>query len=79
MQPPLLNRPGMGAKLVTYYRKQDAADTGHQKLKLGKGTGTCSVHALIVVSSWLRKMLLGCQVWRRHGEPSGLTFIRHGH
>jgi len=25
----------MGAKLVTYYRKKDATDTGHQKLKEG--------------------------------------------
>lgn len=35
LQPPLLNRPGMGAKLVTYYRKQKADDQGHQKLKQG--------------------------------------------
>lgn len=35
LQPPLLNRPGMGAKLVTYYRKRDAADTEHTKLKQG--------------------------------------------
>lgn len=34
-QPPLLNRPGMGAKLVTYYRKRDDADADFQKLKLG--------------------------------------------
>lgn len=33
--PPLLNRPGMGAKLVTYYRRKEAADTEHQKLKQG--------------------------------------------
>ena len=36
LQPPLLNRPGMGAKLVTYYRKRDASDTDHQKLKQGE-------------------------------------------
>jgi hypothetical protein len=36
MQPPLLNRPGMGAKLVTYYRKRGASDTDHQKLKQGE-------------------------------------------
>ena len=39
LQPPLLNRPGMGAKLVSYYRKRDAADTGHQKLKQGEPPG----------------------------------------
>ncbi|PRW61593.1 Transcription initiation factor TFIID subunit 1 isoform C [Chlorella sorokiniana] len=32
-QPPLLNRPGMGARLITYYRKKDGADTGHLELK----------------------------------------------
>ena len=36
LQPPLLNRPGMGAKLVTYYRKRDASDADHQKLKQGE-------------------------------------------
>ena len=34
-QPPLLNRPGMGARLITYYRKKDGADTGHLELKKG--------------------------------------------
>lgn len=44
LQPPLLNRPGMGAKLVTYYRKQKADDVGHQKLKQGVLRGqSCSV------------------------------------
>lgn len=32
-EPPLLNRPGMGLKLVTFYRKKDAADVGHRALK----------------------------------------------
>jgi hypothetical protein len=36
VQPPLLNRPGMGAKLVTYYRKRDPADVDFQKLKQGR-------------------------------------------
>lgn len=35
LQPPLLNRPGMGARLITYYRKKEAADTGHLELKKG--------------------------------------------
>ncbi|KAI3432621.1 hypothetical protein D9Q98_004167 [Chlorella vulgaris] len=36
-QPPLLNRPGMGAKLVTYYRKKDATDLEHQNLEQDLG------------------------------------------
>lgn len=32
-QPPLLNRPGMGVRLITYYRKKDGGDTGHLELK----------------------------------------------
>lgn len=33
LQPPLLNRPGMGVRLITYYRKKDGGDTGHLELK----------------------------------------------
>ena len=31
--PLLLNRPGMGARLATYYRRKGAGDTGHQKIR----------------------------------------------
>jgi len=45
-QPPLLNRPGMGARLITYYRKKDGADTGHLELKKGA--------LRVALSVWLR-------------------------
>ncbi|GAB4814111.1 hypothetical protein N2152v2_001157 [Parachlorella kessleri] len=44
--PPLLNRPGMGAKLVTYYRKRDATDSAHQKLREGERWRVGAIHPL---------------------------------
>lgn len=52
MQPPLLNRPGMGAKLVTYYRKQKADDVGHQKLKQGGLGCACPCGYFLLAGKW---------------------------
>jgi hypothetical protein len=49
-QPPLLNRPGMGAKLVTYYRKKDATDLEHQNLEQGEHV-VCTLTWLAVTAA----------------------------
>lgn len=56
--PPLLNRPGMGAKMVTYYRKRDATDSEHQRLRGGRRRLSC-------VAWWLCVCVCShvCAVW----------------
>ena len=64
LQPPLLNRPGMGAKLVTYYRKRDASDSDHQKLKQGAAPlATCSMPDQAVL---VEKFRSPCLAQRRY-------------
>ena len=53
----------MGAKLVTYYRKQDAADTGHLELKkgapglgLGVAAGGAGFAKFAEQTSWCKDM-----------------------
>ena len=83
LQPPLLNRPGMGAKLVTYYRKRDASDADHQRLKQGEPPAlSVWVHGLRSSSSrglcsWCRAVA-GFLACREAGDAAQLACLRCG-